>query len=423
MPIGRLLIDHKQAILARWRDRVGKKLAGDAVDRAALEGGWSAFLDALAERFASDEGAPLDLSALGAERLVLGYDATEVVRETGLLHAAIVEVAGEIGCVLEAAEQRLLVRSFYAALATAIGEHARRRDADVERETVDQLGRLARDLGAGGGAGLRRMHALAESRATWQAAVGHERFSLASVLAAANSELQRAAAEHDVTVLFDLAAPIEIDGARDLLRRAIVRVLASAISATRRGGSVTVRAQVLSGGRVRIDILDECGGGGLAPAGHFLRPALALQRAAADWSIVRRAIAANRGTVHARRLPGAGCLVTIDVPGSGEEEPCCDDKAPATKPTAAVAPLLRVELRDRVAAVADQLRRVVDEGVLDRAPPPLRARVVASVGELSTRAGVDELAVARAERVLVELYRNVTATTTSSCVSTLSKRT
>jgi hypothetical protein len=438
MGIGRLLVGHKHEILARWRTRVGKKLGGGTVDRATLEDGWGAFLDTIAQRLeragqGDEHVETIDGSAHGAQRLCLGFDATEIVRETGLLHVAIVEIAGERGCVWDAGEQRLLVRCFYAALATAVGEHTRRRDAEVERETVDQLGRLAGRLDGGNprGATLRQLHALAESRAAWPpvASVG-ERFTLAAVLAGAVADVADAARERGVTVLFDLATPIEIDGARDLLRRAIVRVLGSAIGATRRGGSVIVRAQILSGGRVRIDIQDECGRGAtVAPPGHFSRPTLALapQRAAADWSIVRRAIAANRGTVHTRRLPGLGCLVTIDVPGRGEEEPCCDgddaDDADDAATAAAVTPPPAVGLRERAVAVADQLRRVVDGGVLDEAPPPLRACVMSSVAELATRAGVDEVAIARAERALVELYRNVTARTTSSCVSTLSKRT
>ena len=52
MAIARLLVEHKQEILTRWRLRVGKKLAGGAVDRAALEDGWSHFLDELARHCA-----------------------------------------------------------------------------------------------------------------------------------------------------------------------------------------------------------------------------------------------------------------------------------------------------------------------------------------------------------------------------------
>lgn len=337
MSLAELLIEHKQEILTRWRLRVGKKLGGGALDRDALEAGWSGLIDDIARllsRAHSDDDAivPPDGSAHGAARLQLGFDASELVRETGILHGAIVEIAEEHGCASAPTEQRLLLRCFYAVLATAVGEHGRRRDVEVERETVDQLGRLAGDWdGSARGTALRELHAWAESRSAWPAAVaaGSERFSLASVLAEAVAEVRDAAAERGVPVLVDLATPIEVRGARDLLRRAIVRVLRSAVAATRAGGSVVARAQILSGGRARIDIQDQCGGGGLVPAGHCLRPALALaqQRSVADWSIVRGAIAANRGTVHARTLPGVGCLVTIDVPGHGDEEPCCDGAA------------------------------------------------------------------------------------------------
>ena len=337
MAIGRLLVEHKREILTRWRLRVGKKLALGAIEPEALEQGWSRFLDELARQCAPSEHGdehlpPPDGSAHGAQRLRLGFDASEIVRETGILHGTLVEIADEHGCAIDAAEQRLLVCCFSAFLATAIGEHGRRRDADVERETVEQLGRLAGDYdGSARGTALRELHAWAESRSAWPAATsaGRERFSLASVLADAVADVRDAAGERGVPVLVDLATPIEVQGERDLLRRAIVRVLRSAVAATPSGGSVMARAQMLSGGRARIDIQDECGGGGVVPAGHCVRPALALapQRSAADWSIVRGAIAANRGTVHARKLPGVGCLVTIDLPGQGDEEPCCDETA------------------------------------------------------------------------------------------------
>ncbi|HEX6834937.1 MAG TPA: ATP-binding protein, partial [Polyangia bacterium] len=175
-------------------------------------------------------------------------------------------------------------------------------------------------------------HAWAASRTAWPAGdgAGDERFSLAGVLADAVADVRQLAAERGVPVLVDLATPIEVSGARDLLRRALARVLRSAVAATRAGGSVVARAQILSGGRARIDIRDECGGGGVIPAGHCARPSTALaapRAASADWAIVRGAVAANHGTVHARTLPGVGCLVTIDVPGRGDEAPCCEAEA------------------------------------------------------------------------------------------------
>jgi len=308
-----LIEAHKAEILERWRARVGKKLGGGTVGRAALEDGWSRFLDDVAHLLAGRDDAveeAADGRAHGAQRLHLGFDASELVRETGLLHAAVVELAAEHGCLADAGEQQLLIRCFYAALATAVGEHGRRRDAAVERETVEQLGRLAGE----------RVQAWAASRT--RVAAGHERFMLAGVLADAVAEVRAAAAARRVTVLVDLATPIEVEGVRDLLRRGLVRVLHEAVAATPPGGSVVARAQILLGGRARIDVQDECGG-----IGHGARPAVALA-GGADWSIVRGTVAANGGSVHARTLPGVGCLVTIDLPGRGDAEPCCDGERP-----------------------------------------------------------------------------------------------
>ncbi len=313
--LGRLLIDQKPEILERWRRRVGRKLAGGALDRGALEHGWGLFLDDLARSLEGRDGAAelqaIDGSAHGAQRLRLGFDASELVRETGMLHAVVLEIAAEHGCACDADEQLLIARCFYAALATAVGEHGRRRDAAVEHETVAELGRLAGDCGGSDvGAAFGRLHAWAASRTT--VAAGHDHFSLAAVLADAVAEVRAAAAARAVTVLVDLATPIEVEGVRDLLRRGLVRLLADAVTATRPGGSVTARAQILLGGRARIDIQDQCGG-----AGH----------GGNDWSIVRGTVAANGGSVHARQLAGVGCVVTIDLPGSGDAEPCCEASA------------------------------------------------------------------------------------------------
>jgi signal transduction histidine kinase len=127
-------------------------------------------------------------------------------------------------------------------------------------------------------------------------------------------------------VLVDLATPIEVEGARDLLRRGLARVLGAAVAGTPPGGGVTARAQILVGGRARIDIQDQCGGA------HAARPRLALVGVVVgdDWSIVRGTVAANGGTVHRRRLPGVGCVVTIDLPGHGDDEPCCDGESATT---------------------------------------------------------------------------------------------
>ena len=80
----------------------------------------------------------------------------------------------------------------------------------------------------------------------------------------------------------------------------------------------------ISGGRLTLHVIT----GGA----HAARPRLALAGVGGgdDWSIVRGTVAANGGTVHRRRLPGVGCVVTIDLPGHGDDEPCCDGESATT---------------------------------------------------------------------------------------------
>jgi len=74
----------------------------------------------------------------------------------------------------------------------------------------------------------------------------------------------------------------------------------------------------LVGGRVCIDVEDECGGlaeGKLEELFHpFTQAGVDRSGFGLGLAISKQAIEAHHGTIHVRNVPGKGCNFTIDLP-------------------------------------------------------------------------------------------------------------
>jgi signal transduction histidine kinase len=113
----------------------------------------------------------------------------------------------------------------------------------------------------------------------------------------------------------DPEAAIEAD--RQVLAAVVGNLLQNACKFTRPHTTVMLRVRS-SAARVCIEVEDECGG---LPAGNvndLFRP---FERRSADRTGVglglafsRWGVEANHGRLHARNLPGRGCIFTVDLP-------------------------------------------------------------------------------------------------------------
>ena len=81
----------------------------------------------------------------GEQRLGLGFDMTEVVREYGALHACILELAGEAGVILGVDEQGLVQKWIGTGVADAVGEYVRQRDLELQRQASEHRGFIAHE--------------------------------------------------------------------------------------------------------------------------------------------------------------------------------------------------------------------------------------------------------------------------------------
>jgi signal transduction histidine kinase len=118
-----------------------------------------------------------------------------------------------------------------------------------------------------------------------------------------------------------------VDADTQVLASAVNNLLNNAFKFTPAGGRIVLRALAGEGGRLLIEVEDECGGIPASAGDPFQSFA---ERRGRDrtglglgLSIARKAVRAHGGDIHTHNVPGKGCVFTIDVPlaGVGVKEP------------------------------------------------------------------------------------------------------
>jgi signal transduction histidine kinase len=288
----------------------------------------------------------------GNELLRQGFTVNQVVYDYGDLCQAITELVIEKGAQIEPDEFQTLNRCLDFAIADAVTEFARQRDAIISatetRATSERLGFLAHEMRnflntamlsfaaikggsvAGDGAtaavlerslgGLRDLidRALADVRLAANEpsqleAVAVDQF-IADAQVAASLEAKAKGCEFTVA---PVAPGLGIRVDRPMLNSALSNLLQNAFKFTRSHSHVTLKVYGL-GERVLIEIEDQCGG---LPEGQADSLFLNFEQQGTDrsglglgLSIARRAVEANAGVLRVRDMPGLGCVFTIDLP-------------------------------------------------------------------------------------------------------------
>jgi signal transduction histidine kinase len=121
-----------------------------------------------------------------------------------------------------------------------------------------------------------------------------------------------------LTLIIEPIAPdLKADVDTQLLESALMNLLTNACKYTREGGRVTLRARA-DGGKLRIEVQDQCGGIPEAKGDPFApfgdrrgkdRTGLGL-----GLSIARNAIRTQDGEVTVVNIPGEGCIFAIELP-------------------------------------------------------------------------------------------------------------
>jgi signal transduction histidine kinase len=349
-----LLKARRQDLIDRWSRRI-KGILAEALPRAELIDHVPEFVDDLTRAVYPDAvplpgGSPHAIEH-GAQRLRLGFDAGEVVREYGILHLCILELAAEAALTLRLAEQEVVARWLNAGIADAISQYVSQRDVELQRQASEHLGFIAhevrsplsaaqlafarlrgRELSQGGRAvellerNLKRTgevidNALTHAWLKMGVPVRPEPVPLARFIEDIRLDVEGEAEAKGirVTVAVERALQIEVDPR--LLRSAVANLLVNAVKFSKPGGSVTIAARP-SVGRVLIDVADSCGGLPPGKADELFKPLVQRSEDRSGFglglAIALQAAQAHNGTIKVRDVPAQGCVFTIDLPGRVE---------------------------------------------------------------------------------------------------------
>ena len=287
----------------------------------------------------------------GRELLDRGFSVSQVVHDYGDICQAITSLAAEQKAPITVEEFQTLNRSLDTAIAEAVAEHGR--VATETRATeVERLGHAAHELRDYLNTALISFHMLKRGsvaiNGSTGAVLGRSLMSIREIVDSALSGVRLASGQQrrarlpvagfidEIAAIgilhseyrqiefsvdpVDTALLIEADP--QLLASAVLNLLHNAFKNTPSSGHVVLRARG-AGGRLLIEVEDECGGIP-ASAGDPFR-AFGERRGAdrsglgLGLSIARKAARAHAGDVAVRNMPGKGCVFTIDVPLAATE--------------------------------------------------------------------------------------------------------
>jgi signal transduction histidine kinase len=147
--LDQLITDHREEIIGRTRAKVAARSAPTA-DDLGHDDGIPVFLDQLIEtlRGSSSNASRMDADAArhGAGLLRRGFTVSQVVHGYGDVCQAVTELALESGTPIAMYDFRVFNRCLDEAIASAVTEYERQREAALLREATERLAVLAHEL-------------------------------------------------------------------------------------------------------------------------------------------------------------------------------------------------------------------------------------------------------------------------------------
>jgi signal transduction histidine kinase len=340
-------------LIASWAGKVEREVSAAPLPTVELMDHMPAFVDELIAR-AAKTGEPLPRAPLpsepaeqhGVQRLRLGFNVGEVVREYGLLHECVLEEMNRIGYRMDAADQKLIARSVSQGIADAVSLYVSQRDSELARQASEHVGFIAHEVRNGLATSLLAYQGL--RRPDTEASGPFERLgrSLRSIAEVVNNALTQSwlrmglvpktqgvplrafleqlvldlgadARDRSVDMVLDLPRHLVIAADPRLLRSAVSNLVTNALKFSPPGANITVRAST-GEGRLYIEVADQCGGLPPGKAEELFSPFVQKHDNRAGFglglAIVRQAAEAHGGTIKVRDVPGYGCVFRLDLP-------------------------------------------------------------------------------------------------------------
>jgi signal transduction histidine kinase len=357
--LSRLLADRRIEILERWTQRIGREHDDKDLSRGELWDHLPRFFDEVLAALATEEGTSAGppasnvstaSAAHGTQRLRVGFDLAEVIREYEILTECILDEVEALGGSIPTQAFRRVQALLNHGRAEAISAYIDRRDTEMARANSQHvafiahelrspllsaslavtvlgknarpedewaLGMLTRNLNA-----LRDLidQVLTADRLAADIQLQRESLDLRALLERAVADTQLAAQRRQVAIALQAPEELLFNGDQRLLRSAIGNVLGNAVKFTHAGGAISVRALRQERG-VTIEVEDGCGGLPEGDSTELFEPFVQRSENRTGFglglAIVKQALVAHGGGVSVRNLPGKGCVFSLDLPDSG----------------------------------------------------------------------------------------------------------
>jgi len=352
-----VLKEHRSRLITCWGDRITGAIAAATLPRAELLDHMPAFVDELIRALHPEAISlpPMSENAEehGEQRLGLGFDVAEVVREYGMLHECILQIAAEAELVISPCEHQVIVKWLNMGIADAVAQYVKQRDLELQRQNSEHLGSIAHELRNPLGSvrlafGRLRRSELTESRTVEMVERGLKRMgdlidgalshaslrlgviprlaplALRNFLHEIENDAAIEAQAKSIEIVVLAAEDLIVEADPRLLRSAISNLVHNAVKFSQERSKVVVSA-ARSEGRLTIEVMDSCGGLPTGKAEELFDP---LVQRSADRSgfglglgIALQAAEAHNGTVKVRDLPGKGCVFIVDLPSTAPAAP------------------------------------------------------------------------------------------------------
>jgi signal transduction histidine kinase len=349
-----VLKERRSRLISCWGDRITGAVAASMLPRAELLDHIPAFVDELI-RALYPTAVPLppmtNAEEHGEQRFGLGFDVAEVVREYGMLHECILQIAVEEKLAITPREHEVTVKWLNAGIADAVAQYVKQRDLELQRQSSEHLGFIAHELRNPLGTTklafqrLRRTE-LAQCRTVDMVERGLNRMGdmidgalshaslrlgvmprLAPVALRpflheleADAAIEAQAKGIEIVVLAPEDLLVEADPR--LLRSAISNLLHNALKFSREGAKVVMSA-ARTEGRLTIEVMDGCGGLPPGKAEELFNPLVQRGENRTGFGlglgIALQAAEAHNGTIKVRDVPGEGCAFTVDLPSAEQK--------------------------------------------------------------------------------------------------------
>jgi signal transduction histidine kinase len=347
-----VLKENRSRLISRWEERTKSLVVDASLPRAELLDHIPAFVDEITGAL-YPEAMPLPPSSAhadehGGQRLRLGFDVAEVIREYGLLHECILEIAGEAGLEINARDHAIVARWLNVGIAGAVAQYVKERDLELQRKNSEHLGFIAHELRnpvalARLAFDRLRKTELAESRTADMLDRGLRRTAdmIDGVLSHASLKmgieprlapvvlltfLQELVAEaatearaKSIHIITSCPDDLTVQADLRLLRSAVTNLLHNAMKFSHDQSTVTVTAG-WSEGRITIEVADGCGGLAPGKADELFAPLVQRNDNRTGFGlglgIALQAAEAHNGTIRVKDMPGTGCAFIIDLPST-----------------------------------------------------------------------------------------------------------